>query len=354
MMLTGPCILLGALLLDLLAGEAPNRFHPVAWLGKFISLQLRLVPAEGKVRQFTCGMAMVILTTAMITVPLYLLICHCEAAAQLCHCEAAAQICHCEAAAQICHCEAAAAAAAICPITVNFPNLSTIAYILFSIYLLKNTFSLRGLWQAVQKVKMSLSNGDLAKARWHTNALVSRKTENLSREQLISAAIESCSENLCDSFVAPLFYFAIFGLPGAIAYRVVNTFDAMIGFHGKWEYTGKFAARLDDVLNFIPARLSGLLIVLASALRNADFAGSWRTMLSQHGRTESPNAGWTMSAMAGSLGITLEKSGAYCLNGGGRELTLASITRSQQILIAAAAIWAMMVTGIEVLIGITA
>ena len=335
MIMTGPCILLGALLLDLLAGEAPNRFHPVAWLGKFISLQLRLVPAEGKVRQFTCGMAMVILTTAMITVPLYLLICHCEAAAQ------------------ICHCEAAAAAAAICPITVNFPNLSTIAYILFSIYLLKNTFSLRGLWQAVQKVKMSLSNGDLAKARWHTNALVSRKTENLSREQLISAAIESCSENLCDSFVAPLFYFAIFGLPGAIAYRVVNTFDAMIGFHGKWEYTGKFAARLDDVLNFIPARLSGLFIVLASAICRANPTDSWRTMLGQHGRTESPNAGWTMSAMAGSLGVTLEKSGAYCLNGGDRELTLASITRSQQILIAAAAIWTMIITGMEVLIGIT-
>ena len=326
MMLTGPCILLGALLLDLLAGEAPNRFHPVAWLGKFISLQLRLVPAGGRVRQFICGMAMVILTTAMITVPLYLLTCHCEAAA---------------------------AAAAICPITLPLPGLATIAYILFSIYLLKNTFSLRGLWQAVQKVKMSLANGDLAKARWHTNALVSRKTENLSREQLISAAIESCSENLCDSFVAPLFYFAVFGLPGAIAYRVVNTFDAMIGFHGKWEYTGKFAARLDDVLNFIPARLSGLFIVLASALHNADFAGSWRTMLGQHGRTESPNAGWTMSAMAGSLGVTLEKSGAYCLNGGGRELTLASITRSQQILIAAATIWAMIVTGVEVLIGIT-
>jgi adenosylcobinamide-phosphate synthase len=342
--LTGPCVLLGALLLDLLAGEAPNRFHPVAWLGKFISLQLKLVPAEGKFRQFTCGMAMVILTTAMITVPLYLLICHCEAAAQLCHCEAAAQICHCE---------AAAAAAAICPMAVFLPNLSTIAYILFSIYLLKNTFSLRGLWQAVQKVKISLANGDQVKARWHTNALVSRSTENLSREQLISAAIESCAENLCDSFVAPLFYFIIFGLPGAIAYRVVNTFDAMIGFHGKWEYAGKFAALLDDVLNFIPARLSGLFIVLASAICRANPTDSWRTMLGQHGRTVSPNAGWTMSAMAGSLGITLEKLGAYCLNGGDRELTLASITRSQQILIAAAAIWIMIVTGIEVLIGIT-
>jgi adenosylcobinamide-phosphate synthase len=128
----------------------------------------------------------------------------------------------------------------------------------------------------------------------------------------------------------------------------------MIGYHGKWEYTGKFAARLDDVLNFIPARLSGLFITLASAIRGADFAGSWHTMLGQHGRTESPNAGWTMSAMAGALGITLEKPGAYSLNGGGRELTLDAITRSQQIVMAAAAIWIMIVTGIEVMIGIAA
>ena len=333
--MTGLYILPGALLLDLLAGEAPNRFHPVAWLGKFISLQLRLVPAGGNVRQFIYGASMVILTTAMITVPLYFLKCHCEATAQ------------------ICQCEAAAAAAAIYPMAGYLQNLNTIVYVIFSIYLLKNTFSLRGLWQAVQKVKTSLAGGDLVKARWHTNALVSRKTENLSREQVISAAIESCSENLCDSFIAPLFYFAIFGLPGAVAYRIINTFDAMIGFHGKWEYTGKFAARLDDVLNYLPARLSGLFIVLATLICRADLAGSWRTMISQHGRTESPNAGWTMSAMAGSLGITLEKQGAYSLNGGGRELTLSAITHSQQIAIAAAAIWVMIVTGIEVLLGIT-
>lgn len=324
-MMNGLYILLGALLLDFLAGEAPNRFHPVAWLGKFISLQLRLVPAAGNVRQFICGMAMVILTLAMITVPLYFLKGHGEAAA---------------------------AAAADYLFGVNLQTLNAIAYTLFSIYLLKNTFSLRGLWQAVQKVKISLAGNDLAKARWHSNALVSRKTENLSREQVISAAIESCSENLCDSVVAPLFYFAIFGLPGAVAYRIVNTFDAMIGFHGKWEYTGKFAARLDDVLNFIPARLSGAFIFLASIVCSADFARSWRTMLGQHGITESPNAGWTMSAMAGSLGVTLEKPGAYCLNGGSRELSLAAITHSQQILIAAAAIWVIMVAVIEVLIGI--
>jgi adenosylcobinamide-phosphate synthase len=300
-------------------------------------------------------MAIVILTVAMITVPLYFLKSYCESTA---------------------------GGAAICPSTdtgllrhfvprndeiggryqlwgdetggEGIRAAATIAYILFSIYLLKNTFSLRGLRQAVQKVKLSLAAGDLDKARRHSNALVSRGTGDLSREQVISAAIESCAENLCDSIVAPLFYFAVFGLPGAVAYRIVNTFDAMIGYHGKWEYTGKFAARLDDALNFIPARLSGLLITLASAIRGGDFAGSWRTMLSRHGGTESPNAGWTISAMAGSLGITLEKPGAYSLNGGGKELTLDAITRCQQIVLTAAGAWAVTVAGVEVVIGLAA
>jgi adenosylcobinamide-phosphate synthase len=353
-MMTGPCILLGALLMDLLAGEAPNRFHPVAWLGKFISLQLRSAPKEGKVRQFICGMAMVILTVAIITVPLYFLQCHWAGAAAICPSPATGLLRHFVPRNDEIGGEGAIAAAAICPVPLDLQTLSTVVYVLFSIYILKNTFSLRGLWQAVQKVKLSLAAGDLDRARQHSNALVSRRTENLSRDQVISSAIESCSENLCDSFVAPLFYFAVFGLPGAVAYRIVNTFDAMIGFHGQWEYTGKFAARLDDVLNFIPARLSGLFIVTASAIRGADFAGSWRAMFSQHGRTESPNAGWTMGAMAGALGITLEKPGAYSLNGGSRELTLDAITRSQQIVVTAAAIWAVMVAGMEVLIGIAA
>ena len=322
----GLYILCGALLLDALMGEAPNRWHPVAWLGNLISLELKLEPSSGARRQFFFGMAMVILTCAAIAVPLYFLKCHCEATT---------------------------AATAIYPMAAYLPILNTIAYLIFSIYVLKNTFSLRGLWQAVEDVKLCLRGGDLSAARLKARALVSRDTSNLNDEQIMSAAVESCAENLCDSFIAPLFYFVIFGLPGAIVYRIVNTFDAMIGYRGRWEYTGKFAARTDDVLNFLPSRLSALLIVAASGICRTDAAGSWRAMLSQHRRTKSPNAGWSMSAMAGSLGVKLEKAGAYCLDGGGRELTMSAITRSQQIVMAAAAIWATIVAGIEVLIGVT-
>jgi adenosylcobinamide-phosphate synthase len=351
--LWGLYILCGALLLDALSGEAPNRFHPVAWLGNLISLELKLEPSEGARRQFFFGMAMVILTCMAVAVPLYFLTYHCEDVSLIWHCVSSSPTCHCKAISLLCHCEAAAAAAAIYPSAAYLPLLTTLAYLLFSIYLLKISFSLRGLWQGAEDVKLCLRGGDPAGARLKARALVSRDTSDLSDEQLMSAAVESCAENLCDSFIAPLFYFVIFGLPGAIVYRIVNTFDAMIGYHGRREYTGKFAARTDDVLNFIPARLSALLIVAASGVCRADAAASWRTMLAQHGRTESPNAGWSMSAMAGSLGVRLEKAGAYCLQGGGRELTLSTITHSQQIVIAAAATWATMVAGIEVLIGIT-
>jgi len=121
------------------------------------------------------------------------------------------------------------------------------------------------------------------------------------------------AENTCDSFVAPFFYFLLLGVPGAIAYRVVNTLDAMVGYHGEYEYLGKFASRLDDVLNFIPARLTALLLVLATFLSGRGAPASWRVMLHDHAKTESPNAGWAMAAMAGGLGVQLEKVGHYRL-----------------------------------------
>ena len=355
--MTGLYILSGALLLDILLGEAPNRFHPVAWLGKLISLQLRLTPRTGNIRRFVCGMAMVILTTVMITIPLYFLKCHCEAEGRgnLSVGGVMPQDCFVACgllATTFLGGEAAAAAAADYFYTGYLQNLNTIACVLFSIYLLKNTFSLRGLWQAVEKVKLSLSSNDLDEARRHATALVSRDTANLTQARLMSATIESCAENLCDSFVAPLFYFAVFGLPGAVAYRIVNTFDAMIGFHGKWEYTGKFAARLDDILNFIPARLSALLIIMASAICRAGAGRGWQTMLKQHSLTESPNAGWTMSAMAGALGIILDKAGAYTLGSHKNELTTAAIGQSQAILLTAASIWGIIAIAKEALVNV--
>ena len=179
--------------------------------------------------------------------------------------------------------------------------------------LLKTTFSLRGLVEAARRVERSLDAGDLDGARFAVRALVSRDPSRLDAALLASATVESLAENLCDSLVAPLLYYMLGGLPGALAFRAVNTMDSMIGYRGEYEYSGKAAARLDDLLNFLPARFAGGLLVLAAGLSGGDVGGAWQALRREHGRTSSPNAGWPMSAMAGALGVRLEKPGVYRL-----------------------------------------
>jgi adenosylcobinamide-phosphate synthase len=163
--------------------------------------------------------------------------------------------------------------------------------------------------------------------RW----LVSRDTAALDAPLLAAAAIESLAENASDSVVAPLLAYALAGLPGACAYRAVNTLDAMVGYRGRYEYLGKVPARLDDLLNIAPARLTGLLIVAAAALCGADARQAWRAMWRDHATTDSPNAGYPMAAIAGALGVRLEKAGHYCLNAGGRAPTAEDVRRASWV-----------------------
>ena len=133
-------------------------------------------------------------------------------------------------------------------------------------------------------------------------------------ESLVTAAtIESVAENTTDSYIAPWLAFAILGVPGAMANRAINTLDSMLGHRGPLEYLGKASARLDDVVNLVPARLSALLLLIAGSLCRLPERRGWQTMLRDQSLTASPNAGWTMSAMAGLLGARLEKVGHYCL-----------------------------------------
>ena len=183
---------------------------------------------------------------------------------------------------------------------------------------LTTMLSLRDLVRAARRVQAALRAGDLDGARRAVGRdLVSRPTARLGAGQVAAATIESLAENLTDSVLAPAAFYLAFGLPGAFAYRAVNTADAMIGYrHGALEHFGKTAARLDDALNLIPARLAAFAIVAAAVLSRAAAAHAARTMLAQHDRTQSPNAGWTMAAMAGALRVRLEKSGHYVLGAG--------------------------------------
>ncbi len=284
-----------AVIIDIALGDPPNAIHPVAWMGKVISWLenggQKLRPAG----QFVYGILMTIFTVAMFVVPLCLLLFYLRGWNQM-------------------------------------------VYIIVAAVLLKLTFSIRGLRQTALKIRSLLKEDNLDKTRFELRALVSRNTKDLDRPLLASAAVESVAEGTCDSLVAPLFFYIFLGVPGAIGYRVVNTFDSMIGYHGKYEYLGKFAARFDDVLNYIPARLAALVLIIAAALKNSG-KRAWQTACREHQKTESPNAGWPMAAMAGSLGVRLEKVGHYVLGEKYPLPSLTTIDSSVKIFSIATAVW---------------
>ena len=213
------------------------------------------------------------------------------------------------------------------------------AYVIIGGALLKSTFSLKELQRVALGVKKLLLSKKLDEALYELRSLVSRDTRGLSEPLVVSATVESVAENTSDSFVAPLFYFLLLGVPGAVAYRVVNTLDAMVGYHGKYEYLGKFASKLDDVLNFIPARLTALLLILASFLSGRSAHASWQVALKEHAKTESPNAGWPMAAAAGALEVQLEKVGHYKLGEADAALTPETIDAALKLMIVSTLSW---------------
>jgi len=190
--------------------------------------------------------------------------------------------------------------------------------------------------QAVEEALSGLPDGSLARGRERLRFLVSREVSDLSEVQVRESVIESLAENLNDSVVAPIFWFVLLGLPGALMYRFANTADAMWGYPGmyrgrNWQWAGKWAARADDVLSWIPARITALLLALAAA------GVSLKSLYRDAARTPSPNSGWPMAAMALALGCSLSKPQVYVLNAPGREPEAADTGRA--IRLAGRALW---------------
>ena len=264
-----PAVVPLALIADRVLGEPPSWCHPVVWIGQSIAVCERPAPG-GKRAALAYG---AIMTAAIV----------------------------------------AGSAVAAAVVRRLLDALPSPIGLLGEAWLLKTLLSARALVEAGRDVEACLSQGDLPAARNAAMALVSRDRSGLDERLLASAAIESLAENVVDSIAAPLFYYAVGGLPAAAAYRAVNTLDAMIGYHGRYEYLGKAAARLDDLANLLPARAATGLLLLAGALSGGDVAGGLDCLRRHRGRTESPNAGWPMSAMAGLLGVALEKPGVYGL-----------------------------------------
>ena len=199
--------------------------------------------------------------------------------------------------------------------------------------LLKPLLSWRMLKDEVLAVDAALQQS-LPAGRERLTWLVSRDTSQLDAATVRESAIETLAENLSDSVIAPLFWFAVAGLPGAAVYRFANTADAMWGYPGwrgqgdkrrHWQWAGKWAARADDVLNWIPARITALWLALVAG------GVQWQALRRDAAVTPSPNGGWPMGAMAQALGVHLSKPGVYQLNPQGRAPQSADVYESVKL-----------------------
>lgn len=278
-------LLAGAL--DVVLGEPPPSLHPVVWMGRLIGALEARRPRGRSRAELAYGVLIVLVVTG-------------------------------------------ACAAIGLALVVVLQWLPWWLALPLGAAILKTTFSLRGLVAAANDVRRALAT-DLGQARAGLAALVSRDRE-LDPPHIVSATVESLAENLVDSVVSPLLYFALFGLPGALVYRSINTMDAMIGYRGEYEYVGKVAARCDDVLNWVPARLTGLLLVALASLSGTAEA-AWATLRSQRHLSASPNKLWTIAPMAGALRVRLSRPGSYAVGQPERPLTAGIIGE------AAAVVW---------------
>lgn len=265
-------IILIALAMDFTLGEPPRIIHPTRWMGLIVAWIDRRIPRGNALKEKFAGVFMAILVIVLFLLSTVLVLS-----------------------------------------LVKF-FLGKIAWMLVSSYLFKSTFAIKDMEQHVKPIIDEILNGNLNGARWQVSRIVGRDVNSLNEQLILSATVESVSENILDGFCSPQLFLAFAGVPGAILYRVVNTLDSMVGYRNEaHKNVGWFSARLDDLANWVSARITVPFIALASRLLGADWKGCLKIALRDHNRTESPNSGWPMAAMAGALNTRLEKIGHYTI-----------------------------------------
>lgn len=220
--------------------------------------------------------------------------------------------------------------------------LNLIIYAVIGVILLKMTLciKLETDWAKAAAKAIDASNVEEAKKYAHFSR---RDSTNLNSSQMGSAVIESMSENLIDFKLSPMMAFALFGVSGAIAFRAINTLDGMVGFKTKaYINTGWFSANLDNAVNFIPTRLTSLLMIVAAAILGMDAKNAWRIARRDHKKTPSRNHGWPMAAVAGALRIQLEKPGQYMLGDAQEPVTGEKILGALRIRDVTIALWGLL------------
>jgi adenosylcobinamide-phosphate synthase len=212
-----------------------------------------------------------------------------------------------------------------------YTYLSLFVYAFFAIILLKLTICIKLETDWAKAAAKAIESNDLTEAKKYSH-FSRRDSKDLSGPQISSAVIESMAENLIDFKLSPIISYAFFGVSGAIAFKAINTLDGMVGFKDSEHlHTGWLSANLDTVVNYIPARFTAVLIVLASAILGEDYKSAWAIAKRDHAKTPSRNHGWPMAAIAGALRVQLEKPGQYVLGEKTEPLTPNKIVRALRI-----------------------
>lgn len=283
MLIESILIIIFALGLDFVAGDPKNKYHPTAWIGGLIAKLTPLAKNKSEQTEKLGGIAIVLSVTTIVATLLILF----DVGINL--------------------------------ITVDYVSL--ISSILISTILLKTTIAIRGMEKHALAVVESVEMDDMDSAKDNLALIVKRNTKELDKNHVLSGVLESVSENTVDGITGPLFYYALFGLPGAFVYRVVNTIDSMIGYNNSiFKNVGWFGANCDKVLNFIPARLTALVMILGAMIIGSDWKRSYLIMVRDGSLPTSLNAGYPMGALAGALKTKFEKIDHYTIGDGDLEL----------------------------------
>ena len=268
-----------AILIDLIFGDPKNRYHPTAWIGTLIAKFTTLAKHQNPIFEKIGGVLIIVIISSIVILLLLSL---------------------------------------DFGISLIFTDyISLVVSVLVGIMLLKSTIAIRGMEKHAINVLESLENNNLNMARNHLSMIVKRNTTNLDKNHVLSGVLESISENTVDGITGPMFYYAFFGLPGAFFYRIVNTADSMIGYKNDlFKNLGWFTATCDTILNYIPSRLTGLMMIISAAILHNNWRHSYKIMMRDGKKTESPNAGYPMAALAGALETKFEKINHYKLGDG--------------------------------------
>jgi adenosylcobinamide-phosphate synthase len=296
-LLVAVSVLVLALLLDLIFGDpSPNypwrirfKLHPTVWMGKLTTvLEPHFKNSNPKIEKIG-GVLLALTVIIAFTLPVYF------------------------------------------GLRIIYTYLGVLVYILVAAVILKLTICMKLETDWGIAAAKAIESGDLNEARKYAH-FSRRDNKELTGSQIVSSVIESLSENLTDFRLSPIFYYAFFGVPGAVAFRAINTLDGMVGFKDPEHlHIGWFSAVSDTIVNYIPARLTTILIILASAILGEDYKNAWAIARRDQTKIPSINHGWQMASMAGALRVQLEKPGQYAVGDQIEELNANKIIRALRI-----------------------